>query len=160
MGGNALLVHLNMGWVLHWKQLSEMHTLTNLRSITSCSMNRIRDEVFLSLTIFSIWLKYWSIRGWWKRQTRFIWDTKVKFSISLMDSRSEWLTLFHSTDWLFSLLRGAGPAWPTNIKWEHFGTQQNKNSNNPRWMDSIRRNSSPLNRNILEIMRFNKIKLT
>lgn len=31
--------------------------------MTSCSMNRIRDDVFLSLTIFSIWLKYWSMRG-------------------------------------------------------------------------------------------------
>lgn len=30
------------------------HILTNLRSIMSCNINRIRDEVFLSLTIFSI----------------------------------------------------------------------------------------------------------
>lgn len=37
--------------------------LTRLRSITSCSMKRIRDDVFFSLMIFSIWLKYWSILG-------------------------------------------------------------------------------------------------
>ena len=34
----------------------------------SCSMKRIRDDVFLSFTIFSIWLKYWSMRGWGKRK--------------------------------------------------------------------------------------------
>lgn len=37
--------------------------LTRLRSITSCSIKRIRDDVFFSLMIFSIWLKYWSILG-------------------------------------------------------------------------------------------------
>lgn len=37
---------------------------TSLRSITSWSMNRILEDVFLSFTIFSIWLKYWSMRGY------------------------------------------------------------------------------------------------
>lgn len=33
-------------------------THTRRRSSTSCSIKRIRDEVFFSLMIFSIWLKY------------------------------------------------------------------------------------------------------
>lgn len=45
--------------------------VTRRRSITSCNIKRILEVVFLSLIIFSIWLKYWSIRGlrqttaWW-----------------------------------------------------------------------------------------------
>lgn len=53
-------VHKAVVW---WGSEHQSRTLTNLRSMMSCSMNRIRDDVFLSLTIFSIWLKYWSMRG-------------------------------------------------------------------------------------------------
>lgn len=61
---------VNQSWPEHkaGQNKHHNHTLTNLRSIMSCNINRIRDDVFLSLTIFSIWLKYWSIRGWGKRE--------------------------------------------------------------------------------------------
>ncbi len=47
----------------HGSKTKEKTELTNRRSMTSCSMNRMRDDVFLSFMIFSSWLKYWSIRG-------------------------------------------------------------------------------------------------
>lgn len=66
------------------KQTQSPLALTSLRSITSCSMNRIRDDVLRSLTIFSIWLKYWSIRGYSRTQRRGWWR-KHQFNIKDWD---------------------------------------------------------------------------
>ena len=44
--------------------------LTRRRSSTSWNMKRILEEVFFSFIIFSIWAKYWTIRGWRRAETR------------------------------------------------------------------------------------------
>lgn len=59
-------------------QSLRLKTLTNLKSITSCSINRILEDVFLSLTIFSIWLKYWSMRGCRQRGDE---ESELSFSV-------------------------------------------------------------------------------
>lgn len=51
--GEKIIMKLNLSTTGD-SAVKDASTLTNLRSITSCNINRIRDDVFLSLTIFSI----------------------------------------------------------------------------------------------------------
>lgn len=82
-------------------EYAHTHTLTNRRSITSCSINRIRDDVFRSLTIFSIWLKYWSMRGYDKKERdegslqSDVWIQNSHYSLQWTARRSHVIS-FHS----------------------------------------------------------------